>query len=1012
MKAFSSAAGLFLSLVLLPPILMAQSTLRGIVTDSTNGERLTGVNVYLLGTSLGSATDLEGEYRIVRIPPGVFNVKVSYVGYESREISVDLTTGRDVELNVQLNPAIILGEMVTVTAQMRGQIAAINQQLTANTMVSVVSEERIQELPDANAAAAIGRLSGVSLLRSGGEASQVVLRGLSSKFSTITIDGVRIAPTGANDRGVDLSTIAQGSLAGIELYKALTPDKDADAIAGSVNLVTRKAPSERLIRFDGRGNYNGLDASASQYNLNGRYGERFLDDFLGVQVTGNLEKTIRSNEITDHDYDQSENNYTDYRVSEFNVTYVNENRKRGGGSILLDINTPDDGTIRFNNVFNKTSRDYLTHNRNYHWSGGVDYAYRDRMTDISTFSSSLRGENYLFGFEADWNIAFSESRVKTPYDYNLGFIEASSTSGDSSGMRNVPNEYRKGPVEEWIPYAFNNFRAAVLDRATDRRSANYDKERTAFLNVVRKYTLGESVSGEVKMGGKYRAKSRSFMTDEYIHTIYLFAVGAYNINPDGSFSQKDFSGTRFDGLIGTQGVSFTNFLDPNPSDRDVFGNYRLYPLINRYDLRLWRSLNINGYKEARDTEFHDDAEYRRNVLVDADRYGLSESIGAAYLMNTLNVGSFFTLMTGVRVEKDDNDYLGTYTPLPLSGFIFAQTGYSFDKEVNYKETTVLPNVQAIIRPTSFLTLRLAAYKALARPDFNHRLPKFVVRSASGNTLSIGNPGLKNAIATNYEVQTQFFGENIGLFSVAAFYKDIKNMYHSISGITFPYDSVDVYGERVARKDVVDKLGVNWRLYTDTFPFQNADYTLTYHYNSSKPTRVWGFEIEHQTDLRFLPWHFKNIVLNYNFTIVRSETWLTTSDTVKTPNPRPGRPDITHRTIVEKKRRLEDQPEFFANASLGYDFADFSLRISFFYQGAFNRSFSSDQRGDGVTDAYRRWDVAVKQKVTDNLSFIFNANNVANVREGTTIANRLADWMLTDVSNRYGTTVDFGVRLEF
>lgn len=70
-----------------------------------------------------------------------------------------------------------------------------------------------------------------------------MLRGLSGKYSTVTIDGIRMAPTDSTDRGIDLSTVSQGSLAGIELYKALTPDKDADAIAGSVNLVTKKLPT-------------------------------------------------------------------------------------------------------------------------------------------------------------------------------------------------------------------------------------------------------------------------------------------------------------------------------------------------------------------------------------------------------------------------------------------------------------------------------------------------------------------------------------------------------------------------------------------------------------------------------------------------------------------------------------------------------------------------------------------------------------------------------------------------
>ena len=998
------------ALLVVPTLVIAQTTLQGVVSDSASGEKLVGVNVFLVGTSLGSATDIEGRYRIAAIPPGVFTMRISYVGFEAKDVEVNLTQSDVVELNIQLSPGIILGDEVVITAQMRGQIAAINQQITSNTIVSVVSEERIQELPDANAAAAIGRLSGVSLLRNGGEASQVVMRGLSSKFSSITIDGVRISPTAANDRGVDLSAISQGSLAGIELFKALTPDKDADAIAGSVNLVTRKAPSERVLRFDGRGNYNGIDESANQYNFTGRYSERFLADLLGVQLIGNVENTIRSNESANYNYDQSINNFADYRISQFDVTYLNEIRKRGGGSLLLDFDTPDNGTIRFNNVFNQTSRNFITHNRNYHAQGQVDYNYRDRESDIHTFNSSLRGDNHLFGFDLTWNAAFSESKVKTPLDYDMNFIEASSTSGDSSGMRNVPAEYWKGPVEAWIPYAFNNFEYAVINRATDRTSRNYDKEKTAFLNIARTYALDETISGEVKIGGKYRAKSRSFSSTEAIANYYLFPVPAYVRLENGTYVNKDLSGTQFQGLEGRQGVSFNYFLNPPPPDRNIYDLYRLYPLVTRDHLRLWRKLNINGFFTTNNEQYDTNAEYLNNRLVLTDGYRLTESVLAGYVMNTLNVGTWFTFIAGVRVEQDDNDYAGAYTPLPLSGFIFAQTGDILTKEANHKETTVLPNLQAILKPTDFMNVRLAGYKALARPDFNHRLPKFVTRSV-GNLINLGNPDLKNAVAWNYEVQTQFYGNTIGLFSIAAFYKDIKNMYHTLNGITLFSDSVRLYGETVHRRDIVDKLGVDWRSYTNNFPFTDREYTLTWRYNSTKPTRVWGFEVEHQTDLRWLPGLLKNIVLNYNFTVVRSETWLTTEDTVRIPTP--GRPTGTpRRTIVERKQKLEDQPEFFANASLGYDYEGFSLRVSYFYQGEFNRSFSSDGRSDGITQAYSRWDMTLKQQATDYLSLILSLNNISNTQEGAMIANRLTGWQLIDTNQKYGMTVDFGVRLEF
>ncbi|HTO94333.1 MAG TPA: carboxypeptidase-like regulatory domain-containing protein, partial [Bacteroidota bacterium] len=242
-------------LLIAPVMLSAQVTLRGSVADSVTHETLVGANVYIPGTALGGVTDREGKFTIARVPAGSRTLRASYIGYRSRDIAIDIGAN-DVTLNFRLVPDVIQGAEVLVTAQMKGQVAAVNQQITSNTIVNVISEEKIKELPDANAAEAIGRLPGVSIIRSGGEASKVILRGMGDQFTSFTIDGVRIPATDANSRGVDLSMFSQGTLAGVELFKALTPDMDGDAIAGSINMVTRKAPSERTVRIDAKGAYD------------------------------------------------------------------------------------------------------------------------------------------------------------------------------------------------------------------------------------------------------------------------------------------------------------------------------------------------------------------------------------------------------------------------------------------------------------------------------------------------------------------------------------------------------------------------------------------------------------------------------------------------------------------------------------------------------------------------------------------------------------------------------------
>ena len=507
--------------------IFSQNTLQGIVADSLTQESLVGATVYLVGTSLGSACNIEGEYRIPSIPDGKYTVRISYIGYKTKFLDVTLRNKQTMEIFFQLSVETIEGKTIEVSAQALGQAAAINQQLSSNTIVNVISEQKIKELPDANAAESIGRLPGVSILRSGGEANKVILRGLSDAYTSVTIDGVRIASTDASSRGLDLSTISQNALAGIELYKALTPDKDADALAGSINLVTRKAPAKRELNALLKGDYNNLMNSAKQYDFSAKYGERFFDGFLGVQANGNLEHRIRSNERLDLNYDQTINNQTDYEISDFSVNFTDEIRTRKGGGLILDIATPDGGSIKLNNVYNSTNRDYLLSNRDYNL-GSVNYTYRDREQEINTFNSSLTGENNLLDLKLTWGISFAQSRGDYPYDYYLSFLEPST---GTSGTKSAPRI--KNNPEQYVAYAYNNFKAATMYEANYRTQENYEKERSAFLNISKKYLLDGLFAGELKAGGKYKTKRR-FNNSTMLYAPYYLGYWQAYEKVDGS----------------------------------------------------------------------------------------------------------------------------------------------------------------------------------------------------------------------------------------------------------------------------------------------------------------------------------------------------------------------------------------------------------------------------------------------------------------------------------------------
>ncbi len=132
------------SLLLLPVMMYAANTgkLKGKVTDLQTGEPLIGVNVLVVGTNFGAATDVNGEYTINLLDPGVYEVRASYLGYKAVttsnvRINADLTT----ELNFQLPPTGVEVGEVTIVAQR----PLVNKSNT--NAIRVTTNEEIDALP-------------------------------------------------------------------------------------------------------------------------------------------------------------------------------------------------------------------------------------------------------------------------------------------------------------------------------------------------------------------------------------------------------------------------------------------------------------------------------------------------------------------------------------------------------------------------------------------------------------------------------------------------------------------------------------------------------------------------------------------------------------------------------------------------------------------------------------------------------------------------------------------------
>mgnify|MGYP006172878887 CR=1 FL=1 len=132
---------LMLSLILFSGQILAQATFRGKVIDDQNLS-LPGANIVLEGTNKGTVTNQLGDFVIQGLPPGKYNVVVSYLGYTSLKQEITLQDGQTLEMRFQMMPGTLEGgEVIVFGDRLKGQARALNQQKTNSNITNIVAAD-------------------------------------------------------------------------------------------------------------------------------------------------------------------------------------------------------------------------------------------------------------------------------------------------------------------------------------------------------------------------------------------------------------------------------------------------------------------------------------------------------------------------------------------------------------------------------------------------------------------------------------------------------------------------------------------------------------------------------------------------------------------------------------------------------------------------------------------------------------------------------------------------------
>jgi len=718
---------------------------------------------------------------------------------------------------------------IVVTGQARAVQQAIAAKRATFQISDGVSSDDIGRLPDHNTAAALRRIPGVSVQEDQGEPRFPVLRGLPSTYNRTTIDGAVVASVGNGDRTVPLDIVPSTLASRLEVVKTVTPDMDANAIGGVINIRTRSAIDEGRPFFAGTAALGFYEQAGEQRDAkqsgraNFTAGTVFGDnDQFGVVLSA-------SYYLRDSDIPQVEiatPSFREYTAAGAAATfgtgngllvpiqrrlfYYNNNRERVGGRVAFEWRPFDGLTLVAAGLYNAMKDDEERIESRYEQIGAVSAQTPTSGTFLSARNILGLGRFQIDRsvwagtFSSDWDLT---DNVTWTVDYVHSGAELDNPEStedfrtpdaratefgfryDTSGFFPRFNAINPAPLDVPANYAFNNRSELLRSSKEDIDEARTDLE-------IRTTALGDRL--DFKTGAVFRSTERVFDQNT------------------GSFSQQT-------------GLNYTlaSAAQPGPTPQ-VQG---IYPFGLRID-----SDAAEAFFQTNRARFN----VTTNTL-SAD-YEVTEDVYSGYGQATLGLGDL-TIVGGVRYERTEVETASvringaTITPISAEG--------EYDHW--------LPSLHATWEIAEDLIVRGAWTNTIGRPNFSDITAREQINlTGTVPSLSRGNPNLEPRESEGFDLSVEYYIPR-GVLAAGLFSKDITNEIFSL--------------QTIERLD----LGLGRGIET---------------VNVSQPTnaetaKIKGLELSYQQQLWFLPGWLDGFGVGANATFLDTEFRFRTNAGVRT-----------------------------------------------------------------------------------------------------------------------------------
>jgi len=791
-----------------------KAIISGKVLDADDKLPLPGAMIQIVGDNKYTVSDYNGRFELLNINIGTYQVTVKYIGYTPITHEITVEQGKNNVLDFALKTSGTELNEVVVGDILKGQAKALNQQKNSKNIGNVISSDQVGRFPDANVGDALKRVPGITMQNDQGEARNIIIRGLAPSLNSVTLNGDRIPSAEGDNRNVQMDLIPSDMISTIEVNKTLTSDMDADAIGGSVNLVTRATPNGERISATLAGGFMPIREHAT-YTAGLVYGNRFFDNKLGAVFSGSYNNVNYGSDDVENEWVKDDFGNEFVQASE--IRKYDVQRIRRSGSVALDYKFDENNTIFANAIYNwrddRENRFRTTYDDieaiydgetitgfegrvKRQTKGGVDSSRNKnrRLEDQRVQNYSLRGEHLINSkLDLDWSANYAKAREYRPGERYIEYRQTGlEMSQDLSDLR--------FPLVTTVGEAVDQFE---FDSVTENTDETSESEFGAKVNIRFPFSIIAAEKGRIRTGLRLRMKEKERNNNFF----------SYEPVNDGMDLLSEIPTSVYDGK---------NF---NPGSKYVPGTFASASFLGSLDLNNPALFD----KEADPAEFL------------AVNYNAKENIYAAYVRWDQDFNDKLSMVLGFRVENTHIDYTGNRVldEEELESKINTTNAY----------TNVLPSISFQYNATKDLVLRAAATTALARPNY-YALAPYVNNIAADKEITAGNPDLDATYSYNYDFMAENYFKSVGLISGGVFYKRLNDFIYNYSDNQ--YTDAKFAADFPNQANPIPA-GENWSFVQS----RNGD-----------TVDVYGFEVAFQRQLDFLPGKFLKgfgIYLNYTYT---------------------------------------------------------------------------------------------------------------------------------------------------